>query len=189
MSLSDAILALATRAGQECKKLHAEIGTLSSLKTSAKESVVAAVNSLYDTVATALSNIQGLIDDTTPSEDHTYSSSKIASEILAACNKVKSDLLDGADEAYDTLKELGELIKTNKSAIDALEALAAGHVKYDGAQTLTDEQKGTARSNIGAASASELTTLSGTVSQFKTDVGDTNADFVTAFETALTASA
>ena len=39
---------------------------------------------------------------------------------------IKNDLLNGAGSAYDTLKELGELIDTNVDAIDALETVAAG---------------------------------------------------------------
>lgn len=44
----------------------------------------------------------------------------------SAASKVKSDLLNGAGTAYDTLKELGELIDDNKDAIDALETIASG---------------------------------------------------------------
>lgn len=43
-----------------------------------------------------------------------------------AANAVKDELLNGAGAAYDTLKELGELIDTNTTAIDALEEVAAG---------------------------------------------------------------
>lgn len=39
---------------------------------------------------------------------------------------IKDDLLNGAGEAYDTLKELGDLISTNVSAIDALRDVASG---------------------------------------------------------------
>ena len=38
---------------------------------------------------------------------------------------VKDDLLNGAGDAYDTLKELGDLIDDNHDAIDALETVAA----------------------------------------------------------------
>ena len=41
-----------------------------------------------------------------------------------AAAQVKNDLLNGAGSAYDTLKELGDLIDTNVDAIDALEAVA-----------------------------------------------------------------
>lgn len=40
-------------------------------------------------------------------------------------NQVKNDLLNGAGEAYDTLKELGDLIDDNKTAIDVLETVAS----------------------------------------------------------------
>lgn len=40
-------------------------------------------------------------------------------------NQVKNDLLNGAGDAYDTLKELGDLIDDNKTAIDALNTVAS----------------------------------------------------------------
>ena len=40
-------------------------------------------------------------------------------------NNIKNDLLNGAGTAYDTLKELGDLIDENTDAIDALETVAA----------------------------------------------------------------
>ena len=42
-----------------------------------------------------------------------------------AATTVKNDLLNGAGEAYDTLKELGELIDENVDAIEALETIAS----------------------------------------------------------------
>lgn len=44
----------------------------------------------------------------------------------SAANTVKNDLLNGAGGAYDTLKELGDLINENTDAIDALELVATG---------------------------------------------------------------
>ena len=41
-----------------------------------------------------------------------------------AAAAVKNDLLNGAGDAYDTLKELGDLINENVDAIDALETVA-----------------------------------------------------------------
>lgn len=41
-------------------------------------------------------------------------------------DSVKNDLLNGAGKAYDTLKELGDLIDENIDAIEALEIVAAG---------------------------------------------------------------
>ena len=149
-------------------------------------------------INTAITNLQsavsGLIDDTTASTTKVYSSSKVDSQITAAKQAVKNDLLGGAGTAYDTLKELADLIETNKTAIEALQALAAGHVKYDAAQNLTDEQKAQARTNIGAIAASEvnlnevnnkIAANTTEINGLKTSLGDLSTDFVAAFEAEL----
>lgn len=177
---------LATRIGTECKTLHGQIGTLTNLTTTQKTSLVLALNEVnsalsaltttvgtnssditavkarVDTAESAIEALQTAVDgalkinDTTASTTTVYSSSKVESVVSASAQQVKDDLLNGAGTAYDTLKELGDLIKTNQDAISSLEAIAAGHVRFDQAQTLTEEQKTQARSNIGAASATEV---------------------------------
>lgn len=93
------------------------------------------------------------IDDAQASATKTYSSQKVDSQITAAKQSVKNDLLGGAGEAYDTLKELADALVTNKDAITALQQIAKGHVQFDKAQALNDDQKKQARANIGALSA------------------------------------
>lgn len=93
------------------------------------------------------------IDDAQASATKTYSSQKVDSQITAAKQAVKNDLLGGAGEAYDTLKELADALVTNKDAITALQQIAQGHVQFDKAQALNDDQKKQARANIGALSA------------------------------------
>lgn len=219
MSISEQVTALATRIGQECYTLHGKCGVLTNLTTKEKSSLVGAVNELktsIDTVSGQYTTLSGKvtaneqaiaaiqaqlvggvahIDDSQVSASSTYSSQKISSEITAAKQAVKDEILGGAGAAYDTLKELADLIDENKDAIDALEQIANNHVRYDQKQTLTDEQKTQARSNIGAASATDLTALQSTVSgnttkidELTTAVGDTEADFVAVFETALSGS-
>lgn len=51
---------------------------------------------------------------------------KVSEQIEEAATAVKNDLLNGAGPAYDTLKELGDLIDENQDAIDALETIATG---------------------------------------------------------------
>ena len=46
-----------------------------------------------------------------------------------AANAVKTSLLGGAGAAYDTLKELADLIKANDSVLDALQPLVENKVK------------------------------------------------------------
>lgn len=207
-TLAENVSALATRVGTEIKGVKGTVGTLADLSTDVKTNLVAAINEV-DAALTALEGTvasQTNIDDANVSAATTYSSQKIVSEITAAKQAVKDELLGGAGEAYDTLKELGELIDTNKDAIDALEALAAGHVKYDGAQTLTSEQQAQARTNIGAASATDCAAAKAAadaaqaaaeaadakavaaqndVDALELAVGDTTTNFVTAFEAAL----
>lgn len=153
-TLSAQINAFATRVGTEVKAVKNRVTTA--------EGKISSLETAVGNITTEIES-KSEINDAAVATNSTYSSSKIVSEITAAKQSVKDDLLDGAGAAYDTLKELGALIDTNRDAIDALEAVAAGHVVFDKAQSLTDPQKAQARANIGAASAAEVTTLSGKV--------------------------
>lgn len=62
---------------------------------------------------------------TTTYETKSDASAKLA-EAKAYADDIKDDLLNGAGTAYDTLKELGDLIDINADAIDALETVASG---------------------------------------------------------------
>lgn len=73
--------------------------------------------------ANASHNHDGVYD-AKGSADSALSSAKTYAD--SAANKVKNDLLNGAGTAYDTLKELGDLIVTNVDAIEALETVATG---------------------------------------------------------------
>lgn len=80
----------------------------------------------------------------------------LARQMDEKVESLRNELLGGAGEAVDTLKELADLIAENADAIDALRDLAAGHVKFDEAQQLTESRKEQARENIGAVSLSEV---------------------------------
>lgn len=198
---------LAIRVGKECRLIYAKIGK-SALTTAEKTTLIGAINELdaavksndgdisaINSALTALqTKLNGIIDDASASTTKVYSSSKVESQITAAKQEVKDDLLGGAGAAYDTLKELADLIETNKTAVEALQTIAAGHVKYDTAQVLTDEQKAQARTNIGAVAASEInltevnnkiTANTTEISGLKTSLGDLSTDFVAAFEAEL----
>lgn len=76
----------------------------------------------------------------TDAETKTDASAKLAEAKAyadSAADAVKNDLLNGAGAAYDTLKELGELIDDNKDAIEALEDVAAGKASKDELNTHT----------------------------------------------------
>lgn len=55
-----------------------------------------------------------------------------------AASKVKNDLLNGAGTAYDTLKELGDLIDDNQDAIEALEKVASGKADATHSHAISD---------------------------------------------------
>lgn len=146
---------------------------------------------------------KAVINDDAATTASTWSSSKISSSLTEAKQDVKNEILGGVGEAYDTLKELYAAVKANKDLIDGFQTVAAGHVKFDAVQELTDVQKTQARSNIGAASAvdhsnlagrvstaeSKITTLETNHSNLVTQLGNiTNADFVATFEAAAAGS-
>lgn len=150
-SLESRVSEFAARTGQEIKKVRGEIATSNTAAEALTQRVAAnegAITALQGEVAKKVE-----IDDAQASATKTYSSQKVDSQITAAKQAVKNDLLGGAGEAYDTLKELADALVTNKDAITALQQIAQGHVKFDESQSLNDEQKKQARANIGALSA------------------------------------
>jgi hypothetical protein len=137
---------LATRIGTELKAhrtlINGNAADLSSLTTTAKSNLVAAINELQAAVASATE-----INDASNGTAATWSASKIITEL----NDVKSDILGGAGAAFDTLQELATLIGENDGDITGILTALDNRVRFDAAQTLTAPQKTQALANIGAA--------------------------------------
>ncbi len=150
---SQQISNLATTIGTDVKQILANIGTLSDLTTAQKTSLVLAINELKAALNSI--DLSAVIDDEKTVTSLTWSSSKINSAISTAI----TNLINGAPETLDTLKELADAIDTNADAISALQEIASGHVKYDGAQTLTSAQQAQARTNIDAVSTAQLSAV------------------------------
>ena len=134
---------------------------------------------------------------------------EVAQQIADAKTAIKNEILGGADEAYDTLKEIQGFLETNNDTVAALQALKV--VKYDAAQGLTSDEQALARSNISAADAATVTThgerlttaesgitdhgnrlntVETDLDSLEATIGDmTDVDFVATFEAALTAGA
>jgi len=162
MSLATRIESLVIRVAQEFNDVRAKAGNLANLTTTDKSNLVAAINELKAAVVSS-----AVIDDANIATTSTYSSSKIVTLLDA----LKSEILGGADAAYDTLVEIQQLLQNGTSGLDALLAAVNNRVRFDAAQTLTAPEQTQARSNIGAVAAS--------------DVGNTDTDFVAVFEGAL----
>ena len=150
-SLESRVSEFAARTGQEIKKVRGEIATGNAAAEALTQRVAANEGAITNLKSEVAKKVE--IDDAQASATKTYSSQKVDSQITAAKQAVKNDLLGGAGEAYDTLKELADALVTNKDAITALQQIAQGHVQFDKAQALNDDQKKQARANIGALSA------------------------------------
>lgn len=110
------------------------VGTLSSLTTTDKTNLVAALNEVKGLIPSAAA----VIDDAATSTGSTWSSTKVQSQITAAITA----LVSGAPGAQDTLAELA-------AQITALAAADGSLLSFGGAQTLTSGQQLQACTNLG----------------------------------------
>ena len=170
MTLNAQIQGLAIRAATECKSLRTLINgnaaDLSALTTTAKSSLVAALNELKAALDAAGS--AATINDAATGSGQTWSSQKINSEITSAI----SALTTGAPGALNTLDELAAALGDDANFAATITTGLGNRVRVDtAAQGLTLTQQGNARANIGAVAAS--------------DIGDTETNFATVFATGL----
>lgn len=169
------ILALVNQLGLDNKALRAIQGNLTSLSTTAKGSLVAALNEVYAMANTAASSGGATINDTTPTNVNTFSSNKInavvaaliddlslattktwsASKIDTAIKAAVAGLVGTAPAALDTLQELAAALG-DAGAITAINTALGNRVRFDATQSLTAAQKATAKANIDAYGALEI---------------------------------
>lgn len=175
MTLEQRLNALAALIGDDIQALRIADGDLSALTTTAKSNLVAAINEVV-TMAQAGS---GVILDTAGDgvTDKTWSADKIYDSILASINSLRTELTNGASAALDTFGELAAQLTADQSAAASLATAVGNRVRFDAAQALDGTQQAQARSNIAAASAVSLTTLT-------TAVGDTDQNLVLVYTTA-----
>lgn len=169
---------LATRIATECKSIRLLVNggaaDNAALITTAKGNLVAAINEVKQQ-ANSLAAAGGatINDSAASSTTQTYSIDKIHSEINSATAAVQQAILGGASAAYDTLKELQDLLQGEASQISDIVTALGNRVRVDVAtQSLTSTQKQNARTNIDAYGSVEI--------------GNPDTNFVTTFETGLT---
>ena len=157
MTLEQRLIALAQAMGADIKAAALARGDLAALTTTAKASLVAAVNELKTAVDAAagggVSIDDGAGDGATTV---TWSADKIHDTIEAAKLAVKNELTDGAAAALDTLNELAAALGNDPNFAATIASEVANRVRYDAAQTLTAPQQAQARTNIGAQSAAAI---------------------------------
>ena len=114
MSMETRLIALAQALGADIKLVNTAIalgvterGDLSTLTTTAKTSLVAALNEVNAAIAALSAGAAGIDDAATDGNTtSTWSADKIYDELIAAKQAVKNEILDGAGAALDTLNEL-----------------------------------------------------------------------------------
>ncbi len=173
MTLAQRLTALAQAVGADVKALLAAQGSLSALTTTAKASLVAAVNELKTAVDAAAGGGVSIDDGAGDGATGvTWSADKIFDAIEVAKTAVKNDLTAGAAAALDTLSELAAALNNDPAFAATIAAEIANRVRFDAAQVLTAPQQTQARANIAAYGAAEI--------------GNPDADLVAAYNAAKT---
>lgn len=162
MSLEARVIALAQQIGADVKALRTSTGDLTTLKTTAKGNLVAALNELFGMVG----NTGAKIDDTAGDgvTTVTWSADKIGDQIVASINSLRTELTNGAAAALDTFGELAKALGNDPNYAATIATALGNRVRFDAAQALTAAQKALACANIG--------------------VGDPERDFVADYTTA-----
>lgn len=170
MSLDTNLQNLATALGADVKAvrqwINGNLADLSTLTTTTKASLVAAINEV-DSAVDALSSAEGgaTINDAAASTTQVWSSQKTTTEISTAV----SALVDSAPATMDTLNEISAALQDDPNVITAIQNGLAQRVAVT-AQTFTGPEKTQALANIGAVAAA--------------DVGNTATDYVAVYNTA-----
>lgn len=162
MTMENRLIALAQAIGADVKNLRDKQGDLTSLSTTAKGNLVAAINEVVALVGAG--GVQ--IDDAAGNGNTgvTWSADKIFDSIELAKAAVKSDLIGGASAALDTFKELQDALGNDPTFAATISTALTKRVRIDAVQTFTTAERLQACQNIG--------------------IGDPEADFVAAYNTA-----
>lgn len=186
MSLVTQISSLATRIGTEFKAVRATEGSLSSLTTTDKTSLVGAINEVKaagssggTTAATVGAAINGTSTKATPvAADALAILDSAAANALAKITysslttAITASIVAGAPAALDTLNELSTALGGDANFAATTATALGNRLRVDtAAQGLTGTQQQNARTNIAVYST--------------TEVGDPTTDFVATFNAAL----
>lgn len=147
MTMETRLIALAQAIGADIKALTTKQGDLTSLATTAKGNLVAAINEIYG----LLGSVGAIIDDGAGDGDTsvTWSADKIHDSIEAATTALRNSLVDGAGAALDTFKELQDAIGNDPSFAATLATQMSKRVRVDAAQTFTTAEKLQGCNNLG----------------------------------------
>lgn len=138
--ITDQLLdALASAIAARYNTLKGKVGDLADLTTTAKSTLVAAINELDAAGAGAT------INDAATGTGTVWSSQKVADQIAAAV----TGILGSASAAYDTLGEIQALMAADDTETSGIMTALGNRLRFDAAQTLDSTQKAQALTNLG----------------------------------------
>lgn len=144
-------------------------------------------------VSTQISNAIANKSDVGHDHDSDYDAKGAADTALSSAKTyadgIKNDLLNGAGAAYDTLKELGDLIDDNQDAIDALETVAASKADASALTSHTGNKSnphGVTAAQVGAVPTSRTVNGKALSANITLSASDVGADASGSASTALT---
>ena len=88
--------------------------------------------------------------------DKTWSADKSIAYITAAVAQVKTDIVDGAPAAFDTLIEIATQLASDQTALGAIVLALDASIRTDIIQAFTDVQKTQAQENMGVTAATMM---------------------------------
>lgn len=147
MSLETRLIAAVQAIGADIKDLNAKRGLLSSLNTTDKTSIVAAINEIVAALASAGASINDTAGDGNTTE--TWSANKIFDEIAAAKDAVTNSLVNGAAATLDTLNELAAALGNDPNYAATIATALTKRIRVDAAQSFTGPEQLQACQNIG----------------------------------------
>lgn len=182
MTLEQRLSALATAIGVDVKTLNGILGGGTAAVATAAgltgdKTVVQALTAIYTLANNNANVLVNLINDAAIEGNVTqvFSADKVLSLVAAT----KADILGGiAPSTLDTIKELADYI-TNSGVVGGIVEQLAGKVDVNNVQLFTSMQQAQGRSNIGAASAVDLSMLTAAI-------GNPDVDLVSLYTAAKT---
>jgi hypothetical protein len=166
-TLEERLNSLAVGIAADYKALNLAKGDLGSLSTTAKGNLVAAINEVMSLASTGTQLINDSAGDGVVNK--TWSADKIGDTILGAITSLRNELTGGGAAALDTFAELAAAISNDATFAQTLATSMSKKVSVE-AQTFSLAEKLQARENIGAVAVA--------------DVGDTNVDLLSIYNTA-----
>jgi len=107
------------------------------------------INDLIAAIAAALKSDRAKIADLEIAVESAAGGGLTQQQVESIVMSALADLVDGAPETLDTLKELADELQTHDSAVSGLLTAVANRLSYADPQVLNPTQLSTAQTNIG----------------------------------------